>query len=663
MTYEAPEQQSLGPAGPSGGHQHHHSQYHEPVQPTHHLSATPASSFNSNRVIKSRPLKTMALHSNEDEVEYSPPQSHDVEYHFPRPSPKIRLKAGGNILPPSPTPTADYLNGIGSSTPTPRPNSIYDKISPFRGGKYSGSEELAYAHEYSPRAGPSRSPKNKHTLSKLVSTTPTTYYESPSPSPYPHKATVLTPAPTKKYKSPTHYVGTHQSQANHMNEYNVRPQKHIQFLQETPHHHHQQIRHQHTTPLIAKPVKQQGHHLVPLDHYKNGPVTVSYSPQVHHKPKKSKKSKHGIHNPLGQYLLQAPVTAQSPISYQSTTAGLNHYYNSFHSQHNHGFGQISNPSPTPVTSVTHSESPYPNAYPVTAYPTGGTGQSGQTQPRLRLPSPHSTGGHAFSNSPASGERPNRLGVKEALSRLPSRDFPNPKTTIHPYEVGAVDYGKGVAYGNSQQDKGFPETHYGNFGGGDFHSGLDNLDPSLYNSVTSPSPGTTGFGGHQDIGYYPNDASNQFDFLNGLGNYDVEQANVREIRQPRPSRVGGRLSRRVNRRPVPDKRRGVPASSSEPSKEEREVKRPSPPSSSSRPPARQQRQRKQSPPPQRPTSTSPRSVRPSRQPPTSSSPPTTSRTRGRRRRMRTQQPERNPPMMHTTESQSRRPRTRSRNNSK
>lgn len=596
-------------------------------------------------------MKNIALHTNED-VEYSPGSSQDDDYSAPKLSPKIRQKGGG-ILIPSPSPTGDYLNSI-STTPTPRPNSIYDKISPFRGGKYSGSEELAYAHEHSPRAGPARTKakQSKH-VPKQVTSTAASFYDSPSPSPYPHKATILPQVTTKKYKNHGVLPYSHQPQANHLNEY-VRPQKHIQYLQETPIH-HQHIHHQpHPTPLIAKPLKDHSQHLVQLDHYKSGPVQVSYAPQ---KVKKLKKHKHGIHNHHGQYLLQAEVTPQTPITpYHHTTPASYfpkepfHYYNSFHQTHS-GFGQIS-ASPTPTSSVTHSESPFPSAYPVTAYSTG-PGPTGATQPRMRLPSPSSTAGHGYHETTGLGERPTRLGVKEVLARLPSRELSTPKTTIHPYEVGAVDYGKGVAYGNSQHDKGYPDTHYGtgNFDS-ELHTGLDNLDPT--NSLFTGSSPSTGLGfqsDHQNIGYYPHDVSEQFNFLDGFHNFDIEQASVREIRQPRPARTNGRLSRRINRRP--DKRRGVPASSAEPSKEEREVSK-MPTSSSPRPPVRQRQRQRQ---PMRtapPSRTVPRSIKPSQQPP--APPSTTARTRGRRRRMRTQQPEKDT-MMQAVES--RRPRTRSR----
>lgn len=661
VTYEAPDPNAA--SSPSQPALHHHKQYHEPVQPIHHLSATPAPSYNTNRVVKSRPLKQVAVHEVEDDDEYHHQQSHEPEFHPPpHPSPKIRLKAGGNIL-TNPSPTSEYLNEI-SSTPTPRPNSIYDKISPFRGGKYSGSEELAYAHEQSPRAGPSRGKQKQ--FAKHVTSTAASFFESPSPSPYPVKSNTVVPTPTKKYKNygQLPYVG-HQS-VNHVNEY-ARPQKHIQYLQETPVHHHHQPHHlqPHPTPIVTKAVKESHQHVVPLDNYKSGLVPESYSPPVY-KSKKPKKLKHGIHNPLGQYLLQSPVTSQAPYAAypQPTVAAIQpkdpyHYYNSFHSPHHHGYGQL-HASPTPITSVTHSESPYPNAYPVTAFPTGPSLPS-PTQPRLRLPVPPSTAGHVYLETPASGERPTRLGVQEALSRIPGRELSTPKTTIHPYEVGSADYGKGVAYGNSPQDKGYPETHYRTYGNSAIQNDNDDdhhLDHSngLYNSVTSPA--TTGHGGHHDVGYYPHDVPEQFNFLNGIHNhnFDIEQANVREIRQPRPARVGGRLSRRANRRP--DKRRGVPAST-EPTKEDLQVTRPTAASPSSTRPTGRQRQRQQR---QQVRTSQSRPVNPSRQPPPPSSTSRTPARGGRRRRIRTTQPTSDPTST-IQNIESRRPRRRNRNNNR
>ncbi|ODM98251.1 Pro-resilin [Orchesella cincta] len=606
VTYESSGQsQELPPAGPSPSYHRHklsgQKQYHASVQPTP-FAPSPAPSFNSDRVYKSRPLKTTALYGEDDDDEY--------QHQHQRGTPKITFKGGNGPRAPTPTPEYAY-NGV-STTPTPRPNSIYDKISPYRGGGNVGKQgykldDLAYAHENSPRAGPVRSKTRNLPVPEAPQkgrSTAASYYDTQQIQP--HSKIKVSSRPTKKYKDPAFYYAgpqqSHQSQVNHVNSY-VGP-KHFQYLQETP----AQAYSPSPSP-VPKQLKQSHRHVVPLEQYKSGgPIRVAYNNYNSPKPRKQKK-KYGIHQPLGQYLVQTPATAETP-TYQPTSPALLpkepfHYYNSFHSAQHHGFGQIS-PSPTPsvsTNSLNHQQ--YPSPYPVTAYPT--KPYQGEhvtpTQHRLRLPSPPSTSGHVYLETPASGARPNRLGIKEALSRLPN--IPEAKTTVHPYEVGSVDYGKGVGYGNIPVDP-------------------DNIEPGVqrgyegfpFNGVTEANLDPTSFfsaGGAGDDQYFQNE---QFNFLGGLNNFDIEQANVREIRQPKQRR------RRQRR---PGKRRGLPITSAP--QETEAAPTPSQQSSQSetQPPKRRQQ-------------------------------PTTSRGKGKRRRMRTQQPD---PMMHAVESRrSRRPRNSS-----
>ncbi|CAG7719593.1 unnamed protein product [Allacma fusca] len=60
----------------------------------------------------------------------------------------------------------------------------------------------------------------------------------------------------------------------------------------------------------------------------------------------------------------------------------------------------------------------------------------------------SVGGLAYLDAPLRGPGPNKLGVKEALSRLPSVKLPTTRT----YEVGAPDFGSSVSYSNSDEPK-------------------------------------------------------------------------------------------------------------------------------------------------------------------------------------------------------------------
>ncbi|CAL8099890.1 unnamed protein product [Orchesella dallaii] len=589
VTYESSgNSNELPPAGPSPAYHRQklngHKQYHASVQPTQ-FAPTPSPSFNSDRVYKSRPLKTTPLYGEDND-------DHDEEYHPRIGTPKITYK-GGNSPQPSPTPEYAY-NGV-STTPTPRPNSIYDKISPYRGGgkQVYKLDDLAYAHEHSPRAGPVRSKTRNLPVPETPRgrSTAASYYDTQQVQPHPKIK--VSARPTKKYKNPATYYAapqqTHQPQAN-INSY-VGP-KHFQYLQETPVHTYQP-----SPSPVTKQLKESHRHVVPLEQYKSGgPIRVAYNYNTV-KPRKQKK-KYNIHQPLGQYLVQTPATAVTPQNYQSTPAGglpkePFHYYNSFHQPQHHGFGQIS-PSPTP--SVASNPSPYrnPSPYPVTAYPSPTkpyiTEHVTPSHSRLRLPSPPSTAGHVYLETPASGERPNRLGIKEALSRLPN--IPEAKTTVHPYEVGSADYGKGVGYGNLPHDLENNNQEQG-FGAYPFNGVTEaNLDPTSFFTA-----------GGGDDPYFQND---QFSFLGGINNFDIEQANVRQIRQPKQRR------RRQRR---PGKRRGLPVTSAPPEMEAPEV--PSQPSSQSetQPPKRRQQ-------------------------------PTTSRGKGKRRRMRTQQPD---PMMHAVES--------------
>jgi hypothetical protein len=60
----------------------------------------------------------------------------------------------------------------------------------------------------------------------------------------------------------------------------------------------------------------------------------------------------------------------------------------------------------------------------------------------------------YLETPAKGARPNALGVKELLERLPHDNLPRPKTTTHPYELGAKDYGNNVGYSPNPNEEGF-----------------------------------------------------------------------------------------------------------------------------------------------------------------------------------------------------------------
>lgn len=166
-----------------------------------------------------------------------------------------------------------------------------------------------------------------------------------------------------------------------------------------------------------------------------------------------------------------------------------HYYNSQHPSYHHG-GYI---PPTPpaglnqrLSTVASSPSPSPATSYTIDFPGGkhsfylktGAGSSSTPAPKFkssspfkqqkfydkpqptfqsptsspRKKSPGNGSGLVFFETPGTGPRPSHRGANDILSQLPNMpkshptSFPN--TIIHPYEVGAKDYGHSVGYRNS-----------------------------------------------------------------------------------------------------------------------------------------------------------------------------------------------------------------------
>jgi hypothetical protein len=165
-----------------------------------------------------------------------------------------------------------------------------------------------------------------------------------------------------------------------------------------------------------------------------------------------------------------------------------HYFNSQHPSFHHGGfpgpagPQHSQPSPAPPIGIHQQQvNPATSAYSID-YPGGGKQsfylKSGGGQGPGGGPSrPFKSGrrgngnrksktssGLVYLETPGVGPRPNSLGVKEALDRLPNMPSPRnpshfpsqrPKTSIHAYEVGSKDFGDSVGYKNSEN---YRDTH-------------------------------------------------------------------------------------------------------------------------------------------------------------------------------------------------------------